>query len=57
MKSHAFDKLPKAKKEKHGRIPYVCCTRCGLVALRNRVTELAMRKPCAGLDDPPTLST
>lgn len=57
MKSHAFEKLPKAKKEKHSRIPWVCCTRCGLVAIRNRATERAMRKACVGLDDPPNVTS
>jgi hypothetical protein len=51
LKPHVFDKLPKAKKEKHSRIPWVCCRRCGLVAIRNKTTEQAIRKPCPGLDD------
>ena len=52
MKAHVFERLPKAKKEKHSRIAYVCCRRCGLVALRNKATERAMKKACEGLEDP-----
>lgn len=52
MKPHVLEKLPKAKKEKHGRIAYVVCRRCGLVALRNKPTEAALRKACPGLEDP-----
>lgn len=55
MKSHNFQKLPKGKRDKAPRVAYVVCVRCGLVALRNAVTERAMRKECGGLDDPPTV--
>lgn len=27
------------------------CTRCGLINLKNRITEQMMHKPCPGADD------
>lgn len=54
MKAHRFEKLPKGKRDKSPRVAYAVCRSCGLVALRNKVTEAAMRKACEGLEDPPT---
>lgn len=51
MKPHSYEKLPKAKKEKHSRIAHMVCKRCGLVLLRNKATERAQRQACPGLDD------
>lgn len=52
-KAHRMAKLPKAKREKHSRVAYAVCRRCGIVALKNRATETALGKPCQGLDDAP----
>lgn len=51
LKPHLFEKLPKGKRDKAPRVAYVVCRHCGLVLLRNKVTEVASKKACTGLLD------
>lgn len=48
--AHKFEQAPKAKR---GRgIPWLVCSHCGLVTLRNQQTRKAMAQPCPGMLDP-----
>lgn len=42
---HSFTRVLNAKGQ------FMCCSRCGLVALSNKATQKAMQKPCIGLRD------
>lgn len=49
---HEFDALPTRRRSTVG-IPWVVCQHCGLVALKNETTRLAVRAACPGLLDDP----
>lgn len=48
--THKPQLLPKARKSTWS-IPWLVCSRCGLVWLKNAATKKAIQKPCPGLED------
>lgn len=42
------DKHEPHRTKKLGRLPWVYCTKCGLVYLHNEVTARAIKAPCEG---------
>lgn len=49
--NHKPKPLPKAKRSTCSGLTWLVCSRCGLVYLRNAVTDQAVRASCPGLDD------